>query len=103
MKKFIFLSTIIFCCCKICEAQPGELDSLFAANGIATTDLGTSVNYNSYGRQVLLQADGGMYVIFEAEDQTLITKRLPNGATDLSYGHGGFSLSVPMINAHAAM
>ncbi len=103
MKKFILLSAIIFCCFKICEAQPGQFDSSFGTNGIVTTDLGKSVNYDSYGRQVLLQADGSMYVIFQADKQTLITKRLPNGFADLSYGFGGFSVSVQMKDAHAVM
>src|SRR5688500_6960383 len=103
MKKFILLTAILFCCFKVCHAQPGEFDSSFGTNGIITTDLGARVNYDTYGRQVLLQPDGSMYVIFQAGNQTLITKKLPNGSTDISYGRSGFSVSVLMINAHALM
>src|SRR5687768_15311952 len=99
MTKYLLLTAIIFSCFKICHAQPGELDPSFGTNGIVTADLGKNVTNDSYGKQVLLQPDGGMYVVFQVgkyERQVLIAKRLPNGSPDISYGRGGYSVSVYM-------
>ncbi|MEJ7676803.1 MAG: hypothetical protein WKG06_02775 [Segetibacter sp.] len=37
-----------------------------------------------------MQADGSMYIRFEARGQSFIQKRLPDGSVDISYGFNGF-------------
>ncbi len=99
MKKFILLTTVFFCCYIISYAQPGQLDPSFGTNGIVAADLGpkTSVNGSSVNK-VLLQPDGSMYFLLAKSDpfssantQYFISKRLPDGSIDMSYGVNGYS------------
>ena len=62
MRKLILLSSLFFCC-TICFAQSGELDPSFGNEGIVKTDMGAPFNYSNFGKQVLIQADGSMYLI----------------------------------------
>lgn len=102
MKKIILLVTVIFCL-KLTNAQPGQLDPLFGINGIAKNVFGSKNDENSDGQQVLLKTDGSMFVITETKEQTLVAKRFSNGSPDSSYGVNGFSVSVPIWGAKAAL
>lgn len=102
MKKIILLLTL-FLCSNFIYSQPGQLDPFFGTNGIVRNSFGSKINESTQGRQVLLQADGSMYILTETKEQTLIAKRLKNGSPDSSYGKNGFSVSVPFAYAHAAM
>ena len=82
MKKTLLFSTIFFCCLKTGYAQSGNLDFSFGIKGIAKTDFGFlyDYNYSTTGRQILLQQDGSMYILTEAEGssnrQSYLAKRL---------------------------
>jgi uncharacterized delta-60 repeat protein len=102
MKKIILLPTL-FITLNLIYSQPGQLDPFFGTNGIVRNSFGPKINESTQGKQVLLQADGSMYIVTETKEQTLIAKRLKNGSPDSSYGNNGFSVSVPFSGAHAAM
>jgi uncharacterized delta-60 repeat protein len=99
MKKII-LSFSFVCGVAFCEAQSGELDPSFGNAGIVNTDMGVRYNYNTVTRQVLMQADGSMYVI--GNYPTFIFKRLPDGKIDTSYGNNGYSRAVSFNQVSAA-
>ena len=102
MKKIILLLTL-YGTSNLIYSQPGQLDPSFGSNGIVRNSFGPKINESTEGRQVLLQADGSIYILTETKEQTLIAKRLKNGSPDSSYGNNGFSASVPFYGAHAAM
>ena len=95
MKKFILFFSISCCCLKTTHAQIGEPDPSFGSRGIVTSNFGKNYNYGGIARKVLLQPDGGMYVVFLIDDKSIITKRHANGSADISYGKDGFSVSAP--------
>jgi uncharacterized delta-60 repeat protein len=102
MKKIILLLTL-YGTSNLIYSQPGQLDPSFGTNGIVRNSFGPKINESTEGRQVLLQADGSIYILTETKEQTLIAKRLKNGSPDSSYGNNGFSVSVPFYGTHAAM
>ena len=103
MKK-IFLPSILFIyCLTTVHAQSGLLDPTFGTDGIVKTDMGSHFNYTNFGKQVLMQSDGSIYLVFEGAGVSLIEKKLANGSPDLSYGNNGFSVSAPIYDSHAVM
>ncbi|MEO5892884.1 MAG: T9SS type A sorting domain-containing protein [Ferruginibacter sp.] len=99
MKK-ILLSSALLCFLHFSYAQSGLLDPSFGAGGVVKSDLGAPFKINSSARQVLINPAGGFYVILDA---TFISKRLSNGLIDSSYGFAGYSRSVAIDNASAAL
>ncbi|MEP6948667.1 MAG: T9SS type A sorting domain-containing protein [Ginsengibacter sp.] len=91
MPKLIFLSLVLFYSTR-CFAQPGELDPAFGNQGIVKADLGSPFDNNSVGRQVLIQPDRSLYIIFN--NPTFISKRFPDGSIDSAYGFDGYSRPV---------
>src|ERR1700733_8770322 len=108
MHKLILVVSL-FLSSATCFAQAGELDPTWGNNGIVKTDMGTPFNYANFGKQVLTLPDSSIYMLIELSDNatgrglTLITKRHPDGSTDLSYGDKGYSLTVPLSGSHAAL
>jgi uncharacterized delta-60 repeat protein len=103
MKKLILLSTVFCCSVKISCSQAGQPDPTFGNKGIVKTDLGSPYNYSNTGKQVLVQPDGSIYMVFECNGTSLITKKLSNGSADATYGINGFSASVSISGPHAAI
>ncbi|MEP7109991.1 MAG: hypothetical protein ABI760_18495, partial [Ferruginibacter sp.] len=101
--KIILFSLVFFCCLNFGHAQSGELDPSFGNKGIVTTNMGSNFNYRSMGRQVLLLPDGSMYLVYEAVDLTVITKKKADGSPDLTFGINGLSVAVPLYSSHAAL
>src|SRR6476619_5087035 len=102
MRKLILLCSLCFCFL-ICVSQSGELDPGFGDKGIVTTDMDSAFNYSNFGKEVLVQPDGSMFLIFEAAGVTLIAKKHADGSTDVSYGNSGYSTSVAINGGHAAL
>ncbi|MEO8961507.1 MAG: hypothetical protein ABI325_06485, partial [Ginsengibacter sp.] len=111
MKQLFTLSVLLFSFFQIAFSQQILLDPSFGDNGIVKTDMGSPFNYSNIGKQVLVQSDGSIYMVFEGNGPsgfgisypTMIAKILSNGAADLSYGHNGFSVPLPIFSSHAAM
>ena len=97
MKKIVLLSSIFFCYLNFSYSQ---LDPSFGNKGIVKTDMGSHFDNGSAARQVLIKPNGSMYVILDA---TFICKRFPDGSIDSSYGLDGYSRSVPLTDAYAAL
>ena len=100
MPKFFLLSSLILCS-TLCFGQSGELDPSFGNQGIVKTDMGSPFDNNSAGRQVLVQPDGNIYILFNYP--TFISKRFPDGSIDSSYGVDGYSRPVSFNDAYAAL
>ena len=84
--------------------QAGTLDPSFAGNGVAYTDFGSTTNINSdICQQMLLENDGSFFLVFEMNEQTMVTHRLADGALDKTYGNNGYSKSVPMRHPSAVL
>ncbi|MEO6327838.1 MAG: T9SS type A sorting domain-containing protein [Ginsengibacter sp.] len=103
MKNFLLLATVFFYGLQFTFSQSGQLDPSFGNKGIVKTDMGSAYNYSNYGKQVLLMADGSIYLIYESAGVTIITKKNADGSPDLIYGNNGYSVSVPIYESHAAM
>ena len=103
MKKILLLCILFICCLLTARSQSNLLDRAFGTAGIVKTDMGIPFNYTNFGKQVLVQPDSSIYLVFEGAGSTLITKKHPDGSTDLTYGHNGFSVAAPVYSAHAAM
>ncbi|MEO8762731.1 MAG: T9SS type A sorting domain-containing protein [Ginsengibacter sp.] len=103
MKKYILFCILAIYCVLVADAQPSLLDPAFGVNGIVATDLGSPFAYTNFGKQVLLQPDGSIYLVFESAGATLIAKKLPGGSPDVTYGNKGYSVAAPVVNAHAAI
>jgi uncharacterized delta-60 repeat protein len=82
-------------------AQSGELDPTFGDHGIVKTNMGSHFNYNSEGRQIIAAPNGSMYIVLNYP--TYISKRLPDGSIDSSFGLNGYSRSFPFSEAYAAL
>ncbi|WP_018616587.1 Ig-like domain-containing protein [Segetibacter koreensis] len=94
MKKLI-LFIAAACCFKICYLQPGTLDSAFGKNGIVRTEFdGSGSPYGASGKQVLTQKNGTLYLVFETNLQTVITRILANGTIDTTYGNNGYTEAI---------
>ena len=63
--------------------------------------IGSFLDINSGGRQVLIGPGGSIYIIFNYP--TFISRRFPNGSVDSSYGFNGYSISVSFNDAYAAL
>jgi uncharacterized delta-60 repeat protein len=84
--------------------QAGTLDASFARNGVAYTDFGTTSNVNSdICQQMLLKNDGSFFLVFEMNEQSMVTHRLADGALDKTYGNNGYSQSVPLRHPSAVL
>ena len=88
MRKFITLSSLIFCSFHS-FAQPGQLDPSFGNHGFVKTDIGAVYDYNNGGKQVLTGPGGSIYILFN--NPVSVSKRLPDGSLDSSYGVNGYS------------
>lgn len=103
MKKIILLFSLFTGSLKNGFSQAGEPDVSFGARGIVKTDIGTGYNYEFLGKQLLLQADGRIYIVLQSGGQTLIAKKHADGSADVSYGDKGFSTSATVSPVSAAM
>src|SRR4051812_28228568 len=100
MNKFYLL--LLFCTTLLkASAQPGSLDHTFGNNGIQTTAIFSDANLlDEYGRTVLTSANGDVFIAVSVSDQrsnyTKITKYLPDGRLDASFGNAGYSDAVKL-------
>ncbi|MEO8765511.1 MAG: T9SS type A sorting domain-containing protein [Ginsengibacter sp.] len=101
MRKFIYVSSLLFLCSPLCFAQSGKLDPLFGNQGIAKADMGSPFDNYSNGRQVLVQPGGSIFIVFN--NPTFISKRLADGSIDTTYGFSGYSRPVSFDDAYAAL
>ncbi|MEO5891073.1 MAG: delta-60 repeat domain-containing protein, partial [Ferruginibacter sp.] len=103
MKKFLS-GCLFLCALNLCYSQSATLDPAFGTRGIVKTDMGTSYNYNGFARQVLTQPGGAIYILLNGNfPGSVISKRLASGAIDSTYGINGYSGSVPVTEAFAAL
>src|SRR5436190_383592 len=100
MKK-ILLFPLLVSCLITCYAQSGKLDASFGKNGIVKTDMGSRFKYSSSSSQVLENPDGSFFVVLNYP--TSISKRLPTGSIDSTYGVDGYSSSLPLLDIFAAL
>ena len=103
MKTLFLLSSLFIFCFKAAFTQPGNFDQSFGKKGVVRTEIGAVRDQQSAAKKVLLQRDGSIYVIFQTSDLTIITKKHADGSADSTYGQQGFSVSVTMAVADAAM
>lgn len=103
MKKLLLWVTLFFCF-KSGHTQIGLLDPSFGKNGIVTTDMGTHFRYTHSARQVLISPEGSIYISLNGSfGGTTISKRLPDGAVDSSFGINGYSKAIAsLVEAYVA-
>ncbi|WP_018616889.1 Ig-like domain-containing protein [Segetibacter koreensis] len=103
MKQFALLITTIVSCSNFGHTQAGQLDASFGKNGIVTADFGLSTSAGwAYGKQVLTQKDGSIYLIVSDGSSSSITRLHANGTVDSSYGYNGNSKFIHFQVAHGA-
>lgn len=102
MKKTVLLLLAISHFREVGISQTGRLDPSFGSKGIVKTDVGAKYNYETIGKQTLLQTDGSIYVIVRTGGQTFIKKKRSNGSVDSSYGENGSSVLVALTPVCAA-
>ncbi len=98
MKRNFLLAILFIFSFTITNAQLP--DPSFGRNGVVRTDMGSPFNSTSAGRLVLYDSDGSIYILI---DQSFISKRLPNGSLDSSYGYDGYSSAFNIFPASAAI
>src|SRR5450432_2225982 len=106
MKKNILLTGLVslfLCLSTIAFSQTSLLDPSFGIKGIVKADMDSAYNYAAYGRQVLVQSDGSIYLVFEEARVTLIAKKHADGSADLTYGVNGISAGAPIYSSYAAL
>ncbi|MGZ3924974.1 MAG: Ig-like domain-containing protein, partial [Flavisolibacter sp.] len=102
--KHIFLFLLSLVAVNYVLPQAGTLDASFARNGVAYTDFGATTNINSdICQQMLLKNDGSFFLVFEMNEQTMVTHRLADGALDKTYGNNGYSQPVPIRRPSALL
>ena len=102
MKKIILLFCILSLYHGV-KGQSGTPDPAFGSNGyILTPPPATGNILPAFARQCLIQADGKMYMVLQA-NKTKITRRLSNGDVDASYGNNGYSVVTSMSVTTAAL
>jgi uncharacterized delta-60 repeat protein len=85
-------------------SQAGTLDPLFGTVGIVKKASPASGNINSEtARKCIMQADGKILLVIDIGGKAVISRRLANGARDLSFAHNGFSEPVDVSNPVAAI
>lgn len=106
MKKITLLNVLTFFCFAITFGQSGTLDPTFGTNGIIRANLGSTVLQQSSARQTLEGNDKSLYILLDAFSGaygSAFTKRFPNGSLDSTYGVKGYSVTLPINNAIAAL
>jgi len=84
--------------------QAGKLDPSFGQGGVVFTDFGATVNINgNVCKRILLSGDGSFFLVFESNEQSMITHRWSDGSLDKNYGHDGYSSSVFMREPNAVL
>lgn len=102
--KRIFLLLVVALDYSNIYPQAGNTDLTFGSNGVVVTDFGSAVNINSnLCQQILLKPDKSFFLVFEMNEQTLITHRLPDGSLDKTYGINGYSKAVFMRDPSAVL
>lgn len=99
MKKNFLLAITLFYSLQFAYSQSGHLDPSFGNKGIVKTNMGSASDYQSSAKQVLIKSDGSIYILLD----DFISKRLPGGSIDSSYGFDGYSRFVSLDNAYAAL
>ena len=103
MKRFLLVLAIVAGYSGV-NAQPGTLDPDFGTQGFLRTNFRPNGNSNNNTcHKVLSAADGSFYLVFEFNSQTFVTHRFANGALDITYGDGGYSVPVGIVTAHAVL
>ncbi len=105
MKK-LFTLFVTLCFWANTFGQAGQPDPLFGNNGVVKADLGlASISVAARGDQVITQADGTIYIVgtHGSGHYTFVSKRLPDGTPDLTYGTNGFTSYIYMRNPHATL
>ena len=94
--KTILLTAFFWYLLTYSYAQSGMLDTSFGSSGVVSANLGSFYNYDNSSTQVLTKPDGSIYVILKGQfTGLLVSKRLPNGSIDTTYGIDGYSTSTP--------
>jgi len=102
--KHILLFLIGVIGCSQVYPQAGTLDPSFGQSGIVVTDFGATVNINrNECSRILLCSDGSFFLVFEMNEQSMITHRWPDGSLDKNYGTNGYSNSIFMLNPSAEL
>jgi uncharacterized delta-60 repeat protein len=89
--------------CYTAKSQVGRLDPSFGKNGLVRTIFPSGSNAVGNVRDLFAGPGGTVYMVLAVGEFTCITRHLPDGALDLSYGDNGFSFLVRMSNPRAAM
>ena len=102
--KHILLFLLGVIGCSQVYPQAGTLDPSFGQSGVVFTDFGATVNINgNVCKRILLSGDGSFFLVFESNEQSMITHRLPDGSLDKNYGRDGYSSSVFMREPNAVL
>ena len=101
MRKIIFLLCVLSLN-QITHGQSGTPDVSFGDHGAILTSPTTTGNvYSSNAKQCFIDADGKLTMVIQSA-KTGLSRRLPNGNIDVSYGHNGYSDVVSMSVMTAA-
>jgi uncharacterized delta-60 repeat protein len=103
MKKII-VSCTLFVILLSARAQTGLIDFSYGRQGIAKADAGTLYNYNTSASQVFKGENDKLYVVINSSSAgTVVSRRLWFGGVDSTYGLDGYSRSLTISNAVAAL
>ncbi len=92
MKKTLLLLYTIFLFVAA-HSQSGTLDASFGNNGIISTNPETTTNqsYSILPEKSFVLPDGKIIMVLQAGSKVRLTRLLPNGTTDITYGTNGYS------------
>lgn len=105
MKKIIFVTAALLLGMEVPMAQQAAVDRSFGINGIIKAGAGAPYNY-SFGDmayKVLQAGNGSIFVVIEANSETLIAKLRPDGRPDTAWGNKGFSATAGISGRDAVM
>lgn len=101
MKPKILLLSLLILVLDSVSAQFGYLDKTFSSDGIAEINLGTQKQQNSRGAQIIPNADGSLFVLFQSSESSFLLKKKADGLTDSSYGVNGLSAPISVSDPRA--
>lgn len=93
---------LIFCILSLDQfvnAQSGTLDPRFGTGGYILTPAITGTPTSAFAKQCFIESDGKISIVIYGI-KSEITRRLPDGSIDVSYGHNGYSkVTSLLVNA----